>query len=66
MKQVTKHFLHVLGLPLFYFVADKDNAPGLVFVGTVIPFASMVIAVFAIASSGVLGCGPVRSSYFTI
>jgi hypothetical protein len=39
--------LHVLGLPLFYIVADKDDAPGLVFVGTVIPFASMVIAVFA-------------------
>jgi hypothetical protein len=39
--------LHVLGLPLFYFVADKDDAPGLIFVGTVIPFASIVIAVFA-------------------
>lgn len=39
--------LHVLGLPLFYFVADKDDALGFVFVGTVIPFASMVIAVFA-------------------
>lgn len=39
--------IHVLGLPLFYFVADKDDAPGLIFVGTVIPFASMVITVFA-------------------
>ena len=39
--------LHVLGLPLFYFVADKYDALGLVFVGTVIPFASMVITVFA-------------------
>lgn len=39
--------IHVLGLPLFYFVADKDDAPGLVFVGMVIPFASMVITVFA-------------------
>jgi len=39
--------LHVLCLPLFYFVADKDDAPGLVFVGTVIPFASMVITFFA-------------------
>jgi hypothetical protein len=38
--------LHVLGLPLFYLVADKDDAPGLIFVGMVIPFASMVIAVF--------------------
>lgn len=39
--------LHVLGLPLFYFVANKVDAPGIVFVGTVIPFASMVITVFA-------------------
>lgn len=39
--------LHVLGLPLFHFVADKDDAPGLIFVGAVIPFASIVIAVFA-------------------
>ena len=39
--------LHVLGLPLFYFMADKDDAPGLVFMGTVIPFASMVITIFA-------------------
>lgn len=39
--------IHLLGLPLFYFVADKDDAPGLIFVGTVIPFASMVITVFA-------------------
>ena len=39
--------LHVLGLPLYYLVADKDDAPGLIFVGMVIPFASLVIAVFA-------------------
>jgi len=39
--------LHVLGLPVYYLVADKDDAPGLIFVGMVIPFASLVIAVFA-------------------
>ncbi|MBO9128334.1 DUF2975 domain-containing protein [Bacillus sp. 165] len=39
--------LHVLGLPLYFLVADKDDAPGLIFVGMVIPFASLVIAVFA-------------------
>lgn len=39
--------LHVLGLPLFYLVADKDDAPGLIFIGMVIPFASMIIAVFS-------------------
>jgi len=44
---ITISSLHVLGLPLFFLVADKDDAPGLIFVGMVIPFASMVIAVFA-------------------
>ncbi|MFU0824921.1 DUF2975 domain-containing protein [Clostridium sp.] len=38
--------LYVLALPLFFLVADKDDAPGLIFVGMVIPFASMVVAVF--------------------
>lgn len=39
--------LHVLVLPLFYLFAEKDDAPGVVFIGLVVPFASMVIAVFA-------------------
>lgn len=39
--------LHVLVLPLFYLFAEKDDAPGVIFVGLVVPFASMVIAVFA-------------------
>ncbi|WP_153732713.1 DUF2975 domain-containing protein [Sporosarcina obsidiansis] len=39
--------LHLLILPLFYLYADKDDAPGVIFVGLVVPFASMVIAVFA-------------------
>lgn len=39
--------LHVLVLPLFYLFADKDDAPGVIFIGLVVPFASMVIAVFA-------------------
>lgn len=44
---ITISSLHVLGLPLFFLVADKDDAPGLIFVGMVVPFASIVIAVFA-------------------
>lgn len=44
---ITICSLHVLGLPLYYLVADKDDATGLIFVGMVIPFASFVIAVFA-------------------
>jgi len=39
--------LHVLVLPLFYLFADMDDAPGVIFVGLLVPFASMVIAVFA-------------------
>ncbi|MGJ7913139.1 DUF2975 domain-containing protein [Neobacillus sp. LXY-1] len=39
--------LHLLVLPLFYLFAEKDDAPGVIFIGLVVPFASMVIAVFA-------------------
>lgn len=39
--------LYALGMPLFYLVADKDDAPGIIVIGMVVIFASMVIAVFA-------------------
>ncbi|NIK22965.1 DUF2975 domain-containing protein [Paenibacillus lupini] len=39
--------IYVLGLPLFYLFAERDDAPGVILVGMVIIFASMVIAVFA-------------------
>ncbi|GHI00119.1 DUF2975 domain-containing protein [Neobacillus kokaensis] len=44
---ITISILHVLTLPLFYLFAENDDAPGVIFVGLVVPFASMVIAVFA-------------------
>ncbi|MBP2242049.1 hypothetical protein J2Z40_002622 [Cytobacillus eiseniae] len=44
---ITISSLHVLILPLFYVFAEIDDAPGLIFVGLVVPFASLVIAVFA-------------------
>ncbi|MEH7121225.1 DUF2975 domain-containing protein [Neobacillus vireti] len=44
---ITISALHVLALPLFYLFAEKDDAPGVIFVGMVVPFASIVIAVFA-------------------
>jgi hypothetical protein len=44
---ITIISLHVLVLPLFYLFAEKDDAPGVIFVGLVVPFASMMIAVFA-------------------
>jgi len=34
-------------MPLFYLFAEKDDAPGVILIGMVIIFASMVIAVFA-------------------
>lgn len=39
--------LYVLILPFVFFLAELDDAPGLILFGTVPVFASMVIAVFA-------------------
>ncbi|MBE6183149.1 DUF2975 domain-containing protein [Heyndrickxia ginsengihumi] len=39
--------IYVLGMPLLYLMADKDDAPGIIVLGLVIIFVSMVIAVFA-------------------
>ena len=39
--------VYVVGMPLFYLVAEKDDAPGIIVIGMVIIFASMVIAVFS-------------------
>lgn len=44
---ITISILHVLVLPLFYLFAEVDDAPGVIFLGLVVPFASIVIAVFA-------------------
>jgi hypothetical protein len=44
---ITISGLHLLVLPLFYLFAELDDAPGVIIVGLVVPFASMVIAVFA-------------------
>ncbi|WP_339315255.1 DUF2975 domain-containing protein [Paenibacillus sp. FSL R10-2734] len=39
--------IYVVGMPLFYLVAERDDAPGIIVIGMVVIFASMVIAVFA-------------------
>lgn len=44
---ITISSLYVVGMPLFYLIAEKDDAPGLIVIGMVIIFASVVIAVFA-------------------
>jgi hypothetical protein len=44
---ITISCLYVVGMPLFYLVAEKDDAPGIIVIGMVMIFASIVIAVFA-------------------
>lgn len=44
---ITISILHLLVLPLFYVFAELDDAPGVIFVGLIVPFASLIIAVFA-------------------
>ena len=44
---ITISSLFVVGMPLFYLIAEKDDAPGIILIGLVLIFASMVIAVFA-------------------
>lgn len=39
--------LYVAGMPLYYLMAERDDAPGIIVIGLIIVFASMVIAVFA-------------------
>jgi hypothetical protein len=44
---ITFSTIYVLIMPFVFLLADKDDAPGLVIVGLLPIFASMVIAVFA-------------------
>ena len=39
--------LYLVMMPFIYFLAEKDDAPGLIIIGMVPLFASMVIAVFS-------------------
>ncbi|TXR61047.1 DUF2975 domain-containing protein [Bacillus sp. AY18-3] len=44
---ITISVLYVVGMPLFYLVAERDDAPGIIIIGMILIFSSMVIAVFA-------------------
>lgn len=44
---ITISIIFAFGMPLFYLVAERDDAPGIIIIGMVLIFASMVIAVFA-------------------
>lgn len=39
--------LYVLGMPLFYLIAEADDAPGIILIGMGMVFASFVVAIFA-------------------
>ena len=39
--------IYVVGLPLFYLIAERDDAPGLILINMVLILASMVVGVFA-------------------
>ncbi|MBM7567271.1 DUF2975 domain-containing protein [Paenibacillus sacheonensis] len=39
--------IFVLGMPLFYLFAERDDSPGVIVVGMLLIFASLVIAFFA-------------------
>ncbi|MBY0754170.1 DUF2975 domain-containing protein [Clostridium sardiniense] len=44
---MTISILYVLGLPLLYIIADKEDAPGIIVIGMVVVFAAFVIGIFA-------------------
>ncbi|MHC0036942.1 DUF2975 domain-containing protein [Pseudoneobacillus sp. C159] len=44
---ITISTIYAIGMPLFYLVAERDDAPGIIIIGLVLIFASMVIAFFA-------------------
>ncbi|MCJ0930681.1 DUF2975 domain-containing protein [Virgibacillus halodenitrificans] len=39
--------IYVVGMPLFYLIGEKDDAPGVILIGMILIFVSFVIAVFA-------------------
>lgn len=39
--------LYVLGMPLFYLFAERDDAPGIILIAAVFVFVPLVVAVFA-------------------
>jgi hypothetical protein len=49
--------LYTVGMPYIFNVADKDDAPGVVAIGLIIIFASIVIAVFAAVLQKLLTTG---------
>jgi hypothetical protein len=44
---ITFGSLYAVGMPLYYLIAEADDAPGIILIGLAIIFASFVVTVFA-------------------
>ncbi len=44
---ITYSSLYIIGMPLFYLIAEVDDAPGIILIGLVFIFVAIVVAVFA-------------------
>ncbi|NHC43301.1 DUF2975 domain-containing protein [Bacillus sp. MM2020_1] len=44
---ITFSGIYVIGMPIFYLIAEADDAPGIILIGMAIIFAGLVVAVFA-------------------
>lgn len=47
VSAVSISVLYVVGMPLFYLIAERDDAPGIILIAMMFVFAPLVIAVFA-------------------
>jgi hypothetical protein len=43
----TLCLLYVIGMPIYYLIAELDDAPGVILVGMVFVFVALVVAIFA-------------------
>ncbi|QCR33087.1 DUF2975 domain-containing protein [Lysinibacillus sp. SGAir0095] len=44
---ISISILYIVGMPLFYLIAERDDAPGIILIAMVFVFIPLVIAVFA-------------------
>lgn len=44
---ISISILYMVGMPFFFLLGDKDDAPGVVLIGLIIIFVSIVVSVFA-------------------
>ncbi|WP_066254391.1 DUF2975 domain-containing protein [Neobacillus drentensis] len=44
---ITFSSIYVVGMPIFYLIAEADDAPGIILIGMAIILAGLVVAIFA-------------------